>query len=112
MFSFLQDPKEYTNNQWIKISFNFNTNVILIKLKDFEAPLLSELTEMINNWIENRTTRFGEQFKYINIKYNYESHLQSNEEYLAGSESSYTAILIYENKNNNSHMDSDGIIDD
>jgi len=103
--------KLYTNNQWIKISFIINTNVILIKLKDFEAPLLSELTEKINNWIENRTTRFGEQFKYINIKYNYESHLHSNEEYLAGSESSYTAILIYENKNNNPDMDSDGIID-
>ena len=55
--------KLYTNNQWIKISFIINTNVLLIKLKDFEAPLLSELTEKINNWIENRTTRFGEQFK-------------------------------------------------
>ena len=80
-------------------------------MKDFEAPLLSELTEKINNWIENRSTLFGDEFKFINLKYNYESHLHSNEEYLAGSESSYTAILVYENRNNDPIMDSDGIIE-
>lgn len=74
----------------------------MIKTIGFESNSLSDITKMVNEWIENRMQEYGEKFDYIDMCFSSTLVRASG----PNPKFNYSIIIIYDNVENDEEMDS------